>query len=521
MSSRFSYGFWRRKIGQYNKFEKIVNDAYLEILNRSADYDSIEHYGILLREKKIDFNSIKKILEDSPEGKNTVKRDRIVNDAYLEILNRSPNIEDILFFGILLREKKIDFAGIKKILKTEMDYNISENSKKIINEMYMNIFSTTLDYTGLNHYSAMLETKLITNDEIHEFFNKIKSGSNNSEFKTLDELTTESKKIVNSLYLKCLKRPADVEGLRHFATLLENKKISAAFIKKTLLDSDESKAINNYTHYSNKYWNDLPCVIKYINFLTTGDQDKSWIDDLKVQFKKFLPFDKVLIVGCGNGWLERELADTNIGKNFDAFDISEEYIQEAKNKKGDRSIKYFISDINNLDNLETEKYDAVFNYAIIHHVTDLDNAVNKIYQSMKTNALIFNIEYVGPDRNQYSEQHLSEMVKVLKKIPKKFRTTHPLKPRIENFRVDPSEAIHSSLVKSTLNKFFDIIHEKNLNGGIAYPLLWNFIEKFENEKDPESSDCLDFLLREDSQQSDNGKVPIFYWYSVGKKAQSN
>ena len=62
------------------------------------------------------------------------------------------------------------------------------------------------------------------------------------------------------------------------------------------------------------------------------------------------------------------MSDENSGKIFDAFDISEEYIQEGKDKKGKRTINYFVADINKLDNLKTENYDAVINYAIIHHV---------------------------------------------------------------------------------------------------------------------------------------------------------
>ncbi|MGI0011582.1 MAG: DUF4214 domain-containing protein [Nitrosopumilaceae archaeon] len=49
--------------------------------------------------------------------------------------------------------------------------------------------------------------------------------------------------LVDGLYLEILQRPADKAGLEHFATLLENKKMSIQDIRKALLSSDEHKAL--------------------------------------------------------------------------------------------------------------------------------------------------------------------------------------------------------------------------------------------------------------------------------------
>ena len=65
-------------------------------------------------------------------------------------------------------------------------------------------------------------------------------------------------------------------------------------------------------------------------------------------------------------------------------------------------------------------------------------------------------------------------------------------------------------------RFFEVIFQRDLNGCIAYSLLWNFIQKFENEDDLESADCLDFLLKEDERQSKEGQVSILFWYGIGK-----
>ena len=56
-------------------------------------------------------------------------------------------------------------------------------------------------------------------------------------------LDTSSKKIVNELYLEILHRDADRKGLTHFSTLLEKKKITIDDLRKTLLDSDEHRML--------------------------------------------------------------------------------------------------------------------------------------------------------------------------------------------------------------------------------------------------------------------------------------
>ena len=76
-------------------------------------------------------------------------------------------------------------------------------------------------------------------------------------------------------------------------------------------------------------------------------------------------------------------------------------------KKGNRNINYFKDDINNLQNLKTNNYDAVFNFAILHHATEIDDALKKLSQCLKPDGLMFNEEYVGPARNQYSDEQLA------------------------------------------------------------------------------------------------------------------
>jgi len=330
-------------------------------------------------------------------------------------------------------------------------------------------------------------------------------------------MTNDIVKKITDLYEDILKRSPDKTGLYYFVSRINKKQLTIEDVKKTLNESDEAKSLKEYTHYSDKYWNDLEVVGKYKNKLATGNENVHWIGDILNRFKEYLPFDDVLVVGCGNGWLERQLYDLGIGKHFDAFDMSEKYINEAKELKQSRAIDYFLDDINTMSKIEDDKYDAVFNFAVLHHVTEVDNALKKLARCLKTNGLMFNEEYVGPARNQYSDQHLKHMLEVMSDLPEKFRTKVKfLRPPLENFRVEPSEAIHSDLILPLIPKYFDIVYQRNLNGGVAYQLLHNNIQEFEDDSNTESVKWLEYLLKQDVNYTDEGKVPILFWYGVCK-----
>ncbi|SHO42839.1 hypothetical protein NSIN_10196 [Nitrosotalea sinensis] len=323
------------------------------------------------------------------------------------------------------------------------------------------------------------------------------------------------KEFLDTLYREVLLRPPDKEGLEHYITSLVEKRMTLREVTESIIESDESKNIAYFSHYSAQFWNHLDEIKSYLNRLSTGDENTNWMQDIPKRFKQYIPFHKVLVVGCGNGWVERTLFDLGIAKHFDAFDISEEYLTTAKEQKGNRPINYFISDINEMKNISNAEYDAVFNVAILHHAENIEYALKRLTEVLKPNGLMFNWEYVGPSRNQYSEEHVKRMQEIMESLPVKFRSTHSLRPPIENFRVEPTEAIHSDLIRPLFSKYFDIIYERDLNGGIAYQILWNNIDEFK-KGDKDAVEHLEFLINKDNEYTQLKKVPVLFWYSVGK-----
>jgi len=294
------------------------------------------------------------------------------------------------------------------------------------------------------------------------------------------------------------------------------KKILLKTGVRNIIDLVEKRGyFDVYQDYNDRYWNDLPAVVEYINKNITGDKYTIWQKDILSRFKKYLPFKKVLVTGCGNGWVERQLYDMGIGLDFDAFDISNKFLNDAKSRAGNRKIRYFVADLNNLE-LKKNCYDAVFNVSVLHHINNISEALRNISKVLKPNGLVFNYEYVGPNQYQYSNQHLEILNDINKKMPKRFQTNQPMRPLVEDFELgDKTEAVSSESISAEFKQFFDIIYERNFMGGIAYPLLWNNTKEFQ-KNDKESLIVLKQILEKDIEYTKSKKIPNLHSYFVGK-----
>ena len=116
-------------------------------------------------------------------------------------------------------------------------------------EFYHNTYSKIHEYAESGNKIQNIQKKIIKQEKrIKELVNETESLQRKnialSSFIDHDKvLDTSSKKIVNELYLEILHRDADREGLTHFSTLLEKKKITIDDLRKTLLDSDEHRML--------------------------------------------------------------------------------------------------------------------------------------------------------------------------------------------------------------------------------------------------------------------------------------
>ena len=267
-------------------------------------------------------------------------------------------------------------------------------------------------------------------------------------------------------------------------------------------------------HYTDRFWNDLSPVLAHLCRHATGDPDLWWMDYFKRRYA-LPPKRRALIIGCGNGWVERDLYDRGVAEHFEAFDGSERYLAEAEANKGDRSIHYFKGDFDTVQ--PRGKFDLIVNVAALHHVRRLYDFVGRLANALETHGVFVNWDYVGPSRNQYSSDHLAIMERVNTQLPLRFRTPYTLRPGLKGMLVgDSSEAIHSGDIMQAVGHCFDFVENRSLGGGVAYQILWNNLGEFE-KNDSKAQRVLEKLLQQDEQYTQTGQVPNLFSFFVCKK----
>lgn len=81
------------------------------------------------------------------------------------------------------------------------------------------------------------------------------------------------------------------------------------------------------------------------------------------------PKAKIMDIGCGPGTVVDYLLEVVPEVNYIGFDFNEQYIQQAKQKYGDKA-KFVCKRVSHVDAEEADKYDIVMANAILHHLND-------------------------------------------------------------------------------------------------------------------------------------------------------
>ena len=121
----------------------------------------------------------------------------------------------------------------------------------------------------------------------------------------------------------------------------------------------------------------------------------------------------ILDAGCGSGYSSELIISEYKPKELFAFDILPEQVELAKSRRLIASL--FVGDVTNID-LPSEKFDAVFAFAIMHHIPEWRLALREMNRVLKQNGVLLIEE---PDK------------KALDDAERYLRITHPKDSRFE------------------------------------------------------------------------------------------
>jgi SAM-dependent methyltransferase len=244
-------------------------------------------------------------------------------------------------------------------------------------------------------------------------------------------------------------------------------------------------------------WTHLPDVRARIQQCVTGDAAQ----DLLAWFARHvaphatLPFRRVLVLGCGEGRIERELVRQGIAREVIAFDLSAKVLDEARARAPEGSpIRYVQADMNALPvgtaPFEAASFDAAFGVSSIHHCAELDALFGALRRLLVPGGWLFADEYVGPDRFQFSASHMRHAERLAGLLPPERMTTRTGAVRrgfraptvAEVVALDASEAVHSSGIAAALARHFRIERWRPYGGALLHVLLADVAQNFEDEE---------------------------------------
>ncbi len=228
-------------------------------------------------------------------------------------------------------------------------------------------------------------------------------------------------------------------------------------------------------YYSGHYWNDLDAVGAYINRQITGHGGGRWHQHFRDRAGR--QFRRALILNCGNGWVERELLDAGLVASAVGVDYSEELLASARASAQGLPLEYRQMDINRAP-FPDGPFDLVVNHAAAHHIARLDRVFRALCRLLPESGWMVSYDYVGPHRNQWTTGAWEAAQQLNQSLPAELRQDFRYPHLSTMLLQDPTEAVHSELVKPIFDRYFDTDEYVPVGGALAYLLLTHNVRLF-------------------------------------------
>jgi SAM-dependent methyltransferase len=230
---------------------------------------------------------------------------------------------------------------------------------------------------------------------------------------------------------------------------------------------------------SRSVWLNNEVVNAHICKLISGGPAVHWLPwFIDYYLRGTVHFERSLSLCCGDGAHEIALFQTKKVQKVSGFDISAGAIASAIGKFQNAKVPseryhFEVADANELT--VRDDFDLILSSGALHHVQNLEGLLEAVAGALMPRGYFVVVEYVGPNRFQWTDQQLSVINGILRQLDLQYLKNNirlPLRrPRLEEFMaVDPSEAIRAEEILPLLARYFTVEYLKHFNGTIAHPL---------------------------------------------------
>lgn len=250
------------------------------------------------------------------------------------------------------------------------------------------------------------------------------------------------------------------------------------------------------------HWMAPETVRGHLNRRATGRRDVDWLTAFLGRYASE-QHRRALVLGCGEGWLERAIAPRWWLERIDAVDVAAGAVERARAEAarlGLAKIHYAVVDLDR-DGVPPGPFDLIIAHSVLHHLERLEFVYDGLARALAPNGLLLVSEYVGPNRFQFAERQLAAIDALLGGLPARLRRgrfysgEYPNKPRPDLAQLiaeDPSEAVRSAEVMPLLRERFVTLEEHPAGGTLLQHLLFDLAQNFD-EAEPIDRALLELL----------------------------
>jgi SAM-dependent methyltransferase len=238
------------------------------------------------------------------------------------------------------------------------------------------------------------------------------------------------------------------------------------------------------------HWINNQLISAHLDRLVTGGESTYWLQWLLCDYLRDRPtIGRSLSVCCGDGAHELLLHASRKVQFVRGFDISEGALEQAREKfrragADPGSFLFEVRDANDL-RLDDDPFDLILSTGALHHVTELEDLLDKLHALLAPDGYFVLLEYVGPNRFQWTDRQCELINGVLAQLDPRYlrrgrRPTLYPPPIPALMAVDPSEAVRSEDVLPLVRERFRVEYEAQFNGTLMHMLYPQLNAKLAN-----------------------------------------
>lgn len=237
------------------------------------------------------------------------------------------------------------------------------------------------------------------------------------------------------------------------------------------------------------------------------------------------PARRSLDLGCGSGGRSLLLHRQGATSHIEGIDVSEDRIAEGERWRKGAGIPggLRVEDINACS-LPERTYDLIFSAHSYHHFLELEHVNEQVHRALTDDGLFVLEEFVGPTQFQWTDTQINITRELMAMLPEDLKMLRwgAVKPYEGRPTVDevvaasPFESIRSAEIVPLFEKYFDVVHVRNLGGTIQHLLYNGIVHNFQPTR-PGAFEYANAICQVENALVDSGMLPSDFMLLVGRR----